>query len=276
MASARTAFSEYFWPLVQRDLKVRYAGSALGALWNIIHPLVMILIYLTIFGSIMSDPNNQGRYLGLTYGVNLCTGMIAWLLFSETLMRSVGVLIDNSNFLKKVSFPPLVLHASIFFNAFLVYGLAFLIFLLALVLMGQPVPLQALAGLAIIFWLGLAGAGLGMLLSGMNVFFRDTSQFVAVAMQLLFWFNPIVYPRTRFFKPDTAWDELRPLAKIGYALLRLNPIERYISAAQYCVGASVSAPSAGDWLLLVLFTPACLGIGFFLFRRMLPDARDCL
>jgi ABC-type polysaccharide/polyol phosphate export permease len=115
-----------------------------------------------------------------------------------------------------------------------------------------------------------------MVLSGLNVFFRDTSQFVVVGMQLLFWFNPIVYPRSRFIREDAPWAELGLLEKLGYALLRINPIERYISAAQYCVGASAAPPTALDWTILALFTPLCLVVGVVLFRRMLPDARDCL
>src|SRR5690606_21937702 len=110
----------FFWLLVRRDLKVRYAGSSLGAFWNLVHPLMMIAIYMTIFSSIMGERIGGARgpgidYGELNYGVHLCAGMIPWLLFSDVLMRSLNVLSENGNFLKKVSFPPIALFTSVFF-----------------------------------------------------------------------------------------------------------------------------------------------------------------
>jgi lipopolysaccharide transport system permease protein len=272
---------DFFWLLVRRDLKVRYAGSTLGGLWNLIHPLMMIAIYMIIFSSIMRDRMGAGaagaRYGEMSYGVHLVAGLIPWLLFADVLMRSMTALIDNGNFLKKVSFPPIVLFTSLFFNALLIHGTAWLVFVAILFALGKAVPIAALAGgLPILILLGLCGIGLGLILSGLNVFFRDTAQFITIFMQLLFWFNPIVYPRHVVTRPDKSVDELEFYERIGRWLITLNPFERFITGSQRLFGLVDTPPNLIDWTILFGFPLLCLAAGLLLFRRMLPDVRDCL
>jgi len=275
---------EFFWLLVRRDLKVRYAGSTLGGLWNIIHPLVMIAIYMTIFSTVMRDRNPavgtvKPYYASLAYGVHLCAGLIPWLLFSDVLVRSAGALLENSNFLQKVSFPPLVLFASIFFNALIIHGSGYLCFLGILGLLGKLAPLSALCGLGIMFLFGLSALGLGMMLAGLNVFFRDTAQVLAIVMQLLFWLNPIVYFKEYVLRADaSAHGLVRILVNVGRLLVTLNPFERFVSTTQWLMGHELAVFSLAplDWAIVGLFPLICLAAGLYLFRRMLPDVRDCL
>lgn len=276
------SYREFFWLLVRRDLKVRYAGSTLGGLWNLIHPLMMIAVYMTIFSSFLGHRYGTGEvvphYGGLDYGVHLCAGLIPWLLFSDVLMRSVNVMIENNNFLKKVSFPPIVLFASVYFNALLINGAGFLCFLGILTALGKTPPLAALAGLAVMALLGLVAVGLGLILAGLNVFFRDTFQIVTVVMQFLFWFNPIVYQREPFLNQLSAGGTVDLSKRIVSFLLLINPFERFITACQWLMGYKVvvNPPTVLDWAIVLLLPPAMLLLGRSLFRRMLPDIRDCL
>ncbi|MCL5269912.1 MAG: ABC transporter permease [bacterium] len=274
---------EFFWMLVRRDLKVRYAGSTLGGLWNLIHPLMMIAIYMMIFSSLMPSRFGESRaavdYGELTYGVHLCAGLIPWLLFSDVLMRSVGVLIENGGFLKKVSFPPIILFTTVLFNSYLVNGAGYLCFIGILLALGKAVPAAALAGLGVMALLGLTAMGLGLILAGLNVFFRDTAQVLTIAMQLLFWFNPIVYDKDLIFgssTPAAAATADSWLRHAGQTLILINPFERFITASQRLFGMSVSAQNWRDMAILFVFPVVCMAAGLFFFRRMLPDIRDCL
>jgi lipopolysaccharide transport system permease protein len=274
---------EFFWLFVRRDLSLRYAGSILGALWNLIHPLVMIGIYILIFSSLMQSRLGGPAagwvdYGGLAYGVHLCAGLIPWLLFSDVLTRSVGLLIENGHFLKKVAFPPVVLFAALLFNGLIIYGVGWLGFLGLLAVVGHVPPPSALGGLAVMALLGVTAMGLGLALAGLNVFLRDTAQMLTVAMQVLFWLNPIVYFKEliRAFDPATPVAELSWLERLGRWLLAINPFERFISASQWLVGQAPHAPAWPDWLVVLVFPPLCLAIGYALFRRMLPEVRDCL
>ena len=275
---------DFFWLFVRRDLNMRYAGSALGALWNLIHPLILIAIYMIIFSSLMKWRSGQGSSVGkvdygtLTYGVHLCAGLIPWLLFVDTVTRSVGALIENSNFLQKVAFPPGVLFCSIFFNSFWIYGAGYLMFLGLLVVMGYGPPLAALAGLGLMLLLGITALGMGFVLAGLNVFIRDTAQVLNVALQVLFWLSPIVYFKEMFapFRPGAETSDMTWLERLAPILVGLNPFERYISATQWIVGQSAEAPSVGDWILMLGLPTGCLVGGVWLFLRMLPDVRDNL
>ncbi len=276
---------EFFWLLLRRDLRVRYAGSTLGGLWSLIHPLMMIAIYMTIFSTIMQEKWAGGTapadayYGSIRYGVHLCAGLIPWLLFSDVLIRSTGTLIENGNFLQKVSFPPLILFASVFCNALFVYGSGYLCFMAILALMGKVPPVTAFAGLGVMVLLGLAAAGLGMILAGLNVFFRDTGQVLTVLMQFLFWFIPIVYYKDRLFKEHSeAQGLVSGLEKIGRTLILFNPLERFISATQSSFGHELARIQSSplEWWIIFLFPAACLTAGLLLFRRMLPEIRDCL
>ena len=274
---------DFFWLFVRRDIHVRYAGSSLGALWNLIHPLVMIGIYIMIFSSLMVSRGGAGAlgmrdYGGLAYGVHLCAGLIPWLLFADVLTRSIAVLLENGNFLQKVAFPPIVLFASVLFNAMTIYGIGWLAFLGLLALVGFPPPAPALATLGVMLMLGIAAMGVGLLLAGLNVFLRDTAQVLSVVLQVLFWLNPIVYfkEQIRTFDPTVPMADLGALERLGRILMRINPLERFISASQWLVGQSPIAPAAGDWIVIVVFPLVCLSIGLLTFRRMLPEIRDCL
>jgi lipopolysaccharide transport system permease protein len=110
------------------------------------------------------------------------------------------------------------------------------------------------------------------------VFFRDTVQILTVVMQLLFWFNPIVYPKERFFSLTHSADGLAVFQRIGRILLSLNPFERFISVTQWLFGHGVVkiAPTPMDWGIIIFFPIVCLLAGLFFFRRTLPEIRDCL
>jgi lipopolysaccharide transport system permease protein len=276
-------FRDFFWLFARRDMSMRYAGSSLGALWNLIHPLFMIGIYMMIFSSLMQSRGGAGGggrvdYGGLAYGVHLCAGLIPWLLFTDVLTRSLGVLIENGNFLKKASFPPEVLFMAVLFNGLVIYGVGYLAFLGLLALLGPTPPVGALGELVVMALLGAAAMGIGMALAVLNVFLRDVAQVLTVLLQVLFWLSPIVYFKEmiRAFDPATPAAGLPWLERVGRVLIWINPFERFISAGQWLVGQSPHAPSPRAWCLIALFPAICLAGGLYCFRRLLPDARDCL
>lgn len=280
---------EFFWLMVRRDLNVRYAGSSLGALWNLIHPLVMIAIYMTIFSALMRHrPGgelmmreggvNLVDYGSLTYGVHLVSGLIAWMLFADVLLRSLTVLVDNSNFLQKVSFPPTVLFASVLFNGLMIYAAGYAAFLALLVLTGHAPPAAAVGAVGVMVLMGLMASGLGLLLSGLHVFMRDIAQGISILVQIVFWMTPIVYIKEviRPFNPAVAFEELMPLEQAGRVLMWLNPMERFVSLIHYLFGLAVTPPTISDWLIVFGLPIVSCWVGLWVFRRLMPEVRDCL
>jgi lipopolysaccharide transport system permease protein len=181
--------------LIKRDLKLRYLGSILGRYWNILHPLAMILIYTVIFSQVMGAKiGGLARDNPYGYTIYLCAALLPWNAFTELVNRTTTVFLDNSHFIKKVSFPHEIIHSIPFGTSLISYVIALFFYLIMLFGIGYPMNWQALALVPIIFLLQSAFAiGLGFYFSVFQVFFRDTQQIVGIVFQIWFWGTPIVY-----------------------------------------------------------------------------------
>jgi lipopolysaccharide transport system permease protein len=203
---------------VKREFQARYRSSMLGALWTVLNPLAMILVYTVIFSEVM-----RARLPGvddkMAYSVFLCAGLLTWGLFSEVVSRCLNMFLENSNLLKKLSFPRLCLPVVSVCNALLNFSIIFALFIGFLLITGR-LPGIALLSFPLLLALQLIFAvGLGMLVGVLNVFFRDVGQLFGILLQFWFWLTPIVYPLT--ILPES----------IG-RLVQLNPLTGLMQAYQ--------------------------------------------
>ncbi|MVW79407.1 ABC transporter permease [Bordetella sp. 02P26C-1] len=244
---------------VKREFQAKYRNSTLGAAWNIIQPLAMILVYTLIFSQVMRA-KLPGVDSHMAYSIYLCAGILTWGLFAEISGRCLNVFLDNANLLKKVSFPRICLPVIVVLGALMNFAIIFLLFTVVLVITGN-FPGRALLGLAPLLVIQvLFSMGLGMMLGVMNVFFRDVGQFFTVAIQFWFWFTPIVYPFS--ILPPTAQH-----------LMQWNPMAPLIGGYQKIMVMG----QWPDWSALlpvfVLSLVLCAG-GLYLFRRHAGDIVD--
>lgn len=177
---------------IKRDFQSRYQRSFLGVLWLVLQPFAMIVVYTVIFSEIMRSrlADMPGPF---SYSIYLCSGLLAWGLFTETINGLMNVFITNANILKKLNFPriclPVIVACSAFINFLIIYTL-FIIFLL--IIGGFPGwPLLKIIPILLIQM--LFSIGLGIILGVMNVFVRDVGQFINIVIQFWFWLTPIVY-----------------------------------------------------------------------------------
>lgn len=180
-------YRELLLGLVRKELKVKYKNSALGFLWSMLNPALYLVVFYVVFQVVLDN--------GLPYfTIYLLSGLLVWNLFSTALSGATGSVVANAALVKKVDFPREILPlASV--GAALVH-----FFLQGVVLVGalavfryevswSYVPLLVPALLAL---LALA-AGLGVLLSALNVYLRDTQHFLELGLLAWFWFTPIVW-----------------------------------------------------------------------------------
>ena len=204
------------WRHAVSHLRHRYAGSGLGVVWNLLHPLAMIAVYSAVFTLVLrARADVPGASPAMGYVLYLCAGFLPWLAFAECVTRGTTAFTDNAAYLKKLPVPEPVFAAQAAAAATLGLAISFAL-LVALALAAGlrptvwwllvPVPLLAMQAL---------GLGLGLLLGTLNAFFRDVAQILGVALQVVFWTAPIVYP---FPAPDLpewvarlmAWHPLFP------------------------------------------------------------------
>lgn len=253
------AYRGFILGSVKREFQAKYRNSLLGALWTVLNPLAMIVVYTVIFAQVM-----QAKLPGVTssfgYSIYLCAGVLTWGLFAEMVGRGQNVFLDNANLLKKLSFPRLCLPIIMVLSAALNFAIIFLLFTLFLVLSGNFPGWAFLAVFPVLMLQVIFAMGLGMSLGVLNVFFRDVGQFFGIVLQFWFWFTPIVYPL------NAVHEGIR-------SVISLNPMTPVVSAYQ---GILVSGLWP-DWGSLVptgvLGLLLCL-LGMQLFRKRAGEMVD--
>jgi ABC-2 type transport system permease protein len=186
-----TAQSRLRWELltnlVRKDLKVKYQSSALGFVWSLATPLLLLGVYYLVFAVIM--PNGAPDF-----AVYIMAGLLPWTAFSTAVMFGCGSVVGNANLVKKVRFPITVLPLSAVGYAvvhFLLQMLVFTFFLLAFhreAFGPQLVLLVPACAVLLLFATGLA-----MLVSALTVRYRDVQHLLEVLLVAWFWLNPIIY-----------------------------------------------------------------------------------
>lgn len=187
-------YRQFIYSCVKREFQSRYTGSMLGILWTVFQPLAMILVYTVVFSEVMKSKLQGMEMMQFAYSIYLCSGVLTWNLYQETLNSCVNVFLSNGNLMKKVSFPRICLPVITMLSALSNFIVGFLLFLLFLLIVGHLpwmlMPLFFVVLLVQTLFAVTMGIGLGVL----NVFFRDVGQMLNVVLQFWFWFTPVVYP----------------------------------------------------------------------------------
>jgi len=243
------------------EFRARLARSKLGALWMIGSPLVQVAIYALVLSGVLSSklPGIEGSY---AYAIYLTAGMLGWTLFAEIVSRCLTVFIDSGQVLTKLAFPriclPLIAIGGAVVNNLLLLAAALVVFLLLGHTLGAALiwfPLLMLLTVAL-------ASGVGMVVGILNVFIRDVGQFVPIALQLLFWFTPVVYVAEIVPEPYRSWLDWNPLTALVTAGRDVVVHDR---APDFLALAPVASLAA-----------LVLALAFFMFRKASPDLSEAL
>jgi lipopolysaccharide transport system permease protein len=245
--------------LANRDFTERYSGSALGFLWSFVYPLINILIYMIIFGSLMG-----ARLPGMSsvwgYGVYLIAGLVPWTAFANTVTRASTVFLDKKNIIAKihVDLPTLPLFIVISESVTFVVTLA--IFLLILLITGIPLSWYLVLIPLIYFIQQVFAYALGFFLGIFVVFLRDLKEVVTIGFQIWFWFTPIVY----------TFDILPALAQ---EILFWNPMLSVVSA-YHDIFVFQRMPSFFYLTLVLIGSVVLIVVDYVIYKKLEKDIRD--
>jgi len=244
---------------VQREFQVKYRNSLLGAAWNIINPLAMIVVYTVIFAQVMRA-KLPGVDSTFAYSIYLCAGVLTWGLFAEMVGRCQTMFLDNANLLKKISFPRITLPIIVVANAGLNFVIVFGLFLAFLVVSGNFPGWVVLAVLPVLVLQIALAMGLGMVLGVLNVFFRDVGHFFGIFIQFWFWLTPIVYPA------NILPERIMPL-------MALNPMASLVAAYQG-IWVNQQWPQWASLLPTALLAASLCLLGLHLFKKNVGEMVD--
>ncbi len=247
------------WQFIQRNVELRHKGSHLGLIWSVLNPLLMLGLYVVVFGK-LRDPNETK----LDYALSIFIGLSLFHFVAEVLGVAPGVIISNPGFVKKVVFPLEILPVA-------AVGASFVHFLISIGL--------ALCGVALfgpglgwdVFWLPLIFApfllftlGLAWGAAAIGVFFRDIAPFTGFLSMALMFASAIFYPVATLQESPITWG-----------ILRFNPLIHAIELSRDVILRHEPLPS-GPLLYLYGIGFASAFAGYWVFQKLRATFADVL
>lgn len=236
--------------LIQRNIKLRYKQTILGVLWVIIQPLALSGVFAIIFGKFMSVSVGNIPYLAFAL-----SGVSLWQFFSRSVVDSSVSLVTFSSIITKVYFPRILIPLASIFTALFDLILIFPLLVMVIWLVNGPIPLHSLWILpSAIFMTLIMVAGLGFLLSSLNVLFRDVQHIIPFALQLGLYLSPIVYAS------DTIPEKWQ-------TLYYLNPMVGVIEVFRYGLFQQTPLPNPNALVMSLGISVLLIVIGCYVFNK---------
>jgi lipopolysaccharide transport system permease protein len=183
------AYRELLYYLAWRDVKVRYKQTLLGVVWVVIQPLCTMLVFTALFGRLAGMPSDGIPYPLFAYG-----GLLVWTFFANAVSSSGNSLVGSANLITKVYFPRMVIPAAAVAAGVVDFAIAFAILIVLMASYGTPAT-WALALLpALVLLVILLAFAVGLLISLLNVKYRDVRHAFPFFFQLWMFATPIIYP----------------------------------------------------------------------------------
>jgi ABC-type polysaccharide/polyol phosphate export permease len=247
--------------LAQRDLKSRYKRSILGWTWSLLNPAATLAIYTMVFGYFLKiEPPVAGNGHLKSFGLYLFAGLVCWNFFNNIMVGSMSSLIGVGSLLRKVYFPP---EAPAIANALAVVTQTVIeacVLILVFVVAGNTSWTMIFVPFILVF-LMLFSLGIGLVLSLLNVYFRDINYLTTILLNLLFYATPIIY--TMKIVPDG----------LPTTLISLNPLTQFVGAMRDCVYL-LEPPTAGRWLGIIAASLISFFGGWWIFARYCRDISE--
>jgi len=182
-------YRELLYFLTWRDVKIRYKQTVLGAAWAILQPLLLMIIFTFFFSRLAGI--NPGR---VPYPLFVYAGLLPWTFFANAVVNGGNSLVGSTNLITKVYFPRMFIPAAAVGAGLVDLALAFGLLIVVMIYYGVEFQ-SGLALLPVLIALTtLLALGVGMLMSALNVKYRDIRHALPFMIQVWMFCSPIIYP----------------------------------------------------------------------------------
>jgi ABC-2 type transport system permease protein len=254
--------------LTLREVRGKYKRTVFGQLWSLANPLALMLIYTFVFALIFRAEPDVGDPSGLdTFALWLLCGLLPWIFFSTVLNMSAGSLVANAGLIQKVHFSRIVLPLSLVGSTIYNWLFEMAVLVIALSIVGSIVSLAPWLPLVVVIMalLALFAAGLGLMLSIANVYFRDTQYFVTIVLQMWMYLSPIIYPISMVEKESSKIGGLVGTSITLEGIYRLNPIVHFLEVFRNLLYDN-RWPDPTQWLICIGWAVGTFAVGVLIFR----------
>ena len=240
--------------LVYREIHGRVTGSLLGVGWLVLQPLLLLALYTLVFGVFMKSRwGVQGD--GIAYfALALFPGLLVFNIFAECVNRASALVLQNPNYVKKVVFPLELLIVPVIAGALVQFGIGFVLWLVLVILLQGGIGWAVLLVPLVLLPFVLIVTGLCWTLAALGVFFRDLSNLVPLATQMLMFMSPVLYPITNVPESIRPFFYFNPLTLV---------VETVRAAGLNTTGAGVILPDGYGLYVVIALLVAWLGTKVF-------------
>ncbi|HEV2136866.1 MAG TPA: ABC transporter permease [Terracidiphilus sp.] len=244
------AYRELFTILAWRDVSVRYKQTAIGVAWALIQPLLTMIVFTIVFGRVAKLPSEGAA----PYPVMVFAGMLPWFLFSSILSGASNSLVLNANLIGKVYFPRVIVPTAIGLVSLVDFGINFVL-LGVLMLWFRFTPSWHMVFLPFFILLAmLASLGPSLLMTAMNVKYRDFRYIIPFIVQFGVYASPVGFSSSVV---PAKW-------RFWYSL---NPVVGAIDGFRWCVLGGQSSLYVPGFLASLGVVALFLWLGIAYFRR---------
>ena len=237
------------YELVHRDLTVRYKRSLLGFLWTMLHPLLLMLIFVVVFSAIFrgNSPHYETYFL---------SAYIAWNFFAQTTTNAMAAVAWNGPLMKRVRVPPSIFTLSTVVSGLVNVGLSLIVLFTIMLVVGAPLRASLWFLPVSLLLVGIFSFGAALALTAISIFFGDVREMVQAGMPALMYLTPIIYPLS--IVPERyRW------------LIKLNPLVYIVEIVRDPIYYGI-VPAPRTLLVATVISLGSLAAGWMIFRHSAP------
>jgi lipopolysaccharide transport system permease protein len=243
----------------QKELSARYAGSVMGFAWALLGPMLMLVIYSYVFGSLFKA-GSIDLGANVNYMVYVGVALWPWMMFADGVARAVPTIQSNAGLVRKISFPHHTLVNASVASTFILHLVGYALVLCVLAYLHGGIKVSGIPGLALILaCVYILTLGFAFLLAALQAMVRDIEQMIGPLLMMLYFLTPVLYPLAQVPASVREWISWNPLTVV------VTRVRDFL--------LSGAAPQWGD-LLLFAFSLLVLVIGYAVFKRLSPYFED--
>jgi teichoic acid transport system permease protein len=242
---------EFAYSVPLGELRAQNQDTALGQLWHLINPLLMVAVYYFIFGVVLDAGGRGGVENFIAF---LLVGVITFEYTRKTMQAGSRMIVKNRKLVQSINFPRAILPVSALVSETISYFWAIPVMWVLLLLTGVEISATWLLVAPIVLVQAVFNLGAAMIVARISFHFRDVAQFLPYVMRIWFYMSGVIFPVTAALVPEWA---------LPY--LRLNPAYNFIEMAREAFIHGRFVPQY--WLMGIGWALVSFLLGFWIFRR---------